>query len=252
VNGPLVVVAAMEQEVSDLLRGRRFAREGQPGLQVWRANEALGGAVLAVCGVGRDAAVKTTSALLRLEKPRLVVSIGVAGGLVAQLRAGDLLLAKEVLCGNDSLPIDQADVLRARRAAVAAGIGPHEGRWVTVGAALGEPEQKLRLHRDTSAQAVDMESYWIGKAATDAGVPFFAARTVLDSVDMRLPRAVHAGDGEVSALSVLGRALLRPAEVPALAGLGRAMAQARRTLTRFTLALLEQEAQRRTPSVAHG
>ena len=48
----------------------------------------------------------------------------------------------------------------------------------------------------SGATAVDMESYWIGKAAVERGLPFLSIRAISDSLTAQLPPLERFIDGD--------------------------------------------------------
>ncbi len=83
---------------------------------------------------------------------------------------------------------------------------------------------KARLHRDSGAVIVDLESAAVAAAAAEAGLPFGVLRAVADPAAHGLPPAALVGldsEGRPAVGPVL-RALARsPGQLPALIRLGR-------------------------------
>ncbi len=89
--------------------------------------------------------------------------------------------------------------------------------------------EKRRLRETTGADAVDLET----AAVVREGLPFAALRAICDEAGRDLPPAALAAlgqDGAVVTLRVAASALRRPSQIPALIGLGRDAARARRAL----------------------
>ncbi|MEM9840286.1 MAG: hypothetical protein AAF830_14170 [Pseudomonadota bacterium] len=151
-----------------------------------------------------------------------LVSFGVSGGLSEGLDPGTLLLPDTVI-GPDGACFQTAEV---------AGRGvtdPAFGSDVLVTSS----EAKRELHNLWGAASVDMESHAVGRAAQDAHLPFFAIRTIADTVDQILPPAAGgavAEDGSINTLRTLMGLLARPQDLPALIALGRQSATAHETL----------------------
>ncbi|HET7044525.1 MAG TPA: hypothetical protein VFI37_06710 [Gaiellaceae bacterium] len=111
-----------------------------------------------------------------------VVIAGLCGAVDPSLEPGDLVVASEVRGDGAAIACatDLAAVLGAR-------VGP-----ITSVDRVAGPAVKRAL-RSSGALAVDMESYWLARAA--AGRPVMVVRAVADRVDGRVldPRIVPAG-----------------------------------------------------------
>jgi 4-hydroxy-3-methylbut-2-enyl diphosphate reductase len=127
-----------------------------------------------------------------------VLVAGVAGGLAAQVRPGDVVVADEVRGHPDGpLDIPSAPLLAAalRDVGLTVHIGPIvSGSRVTYGAA------RDRL-AETGALAVDTETAWLAPG----GAPFAAVRSIVDTADSPLWSLGTAGRG-IAALRALRRA----------------------------------------------
>jgi adenosylhomocysteine nucleosidase len=252
----LVIVAAMRDEVSGLLKRGLWQAETRHGIRTWRSGERYTTALVAVVGVGRQAAKEAADRLLAAERATALMSVGFAGGLDPTLRPGDVVLAERIQAwrpgaGGTRSIVPEASLLGwAEHVAGARGLRIRKGGWLTVESAVTSPEEKGRLWQEMGAVAVEMESYWLGEAAERAGVPFLAVRTILDTARAALPRAVRTTTRTPSAASVAAALIRRPQEVPAVLGLARSMALARRNLTLFVGTFWSEFAERTAPSPA--
>ncbi len=91
----------------------------------------------------------------------MLISAGFAGGLDPKLKLGDTVAAE--------FPAPGTRRLISR---------PHP---------VETPAEKAALHRETGAQAVDMESEAIAAACGAAGIPMLAVRAISDPADTALP-----------------------------------------------------------------
>ena len=85
------IVVAMRRELASLLRGGKAI--SIDGVDVFE----LDSAVVAVGGIGKDAAQKAATVLAKTYKPDVMVSAGIAGALTENLRVGDVIHAGEVV-----------------------------------------------------------------------------------------------------------------------------------------------------------
>lgn len=151
-------------------------------------------------GVGRERA--SAAARLVLERLPLgaIMCTGFAGAADPSLSAGDIVVGDrvtrlapgggptgEVVASNGRWAQAMTEALKAK------GLETRAGLMATAPEVLG-PEAKHRAGA-LGALAVDMESYWVALAATDAGVPFLAVRAISDEVGDTLPPFQRFTDG---------------------------------------------------------
>ncbi len=153
--------------------------------------------------MGPEKSIAAARALAREPGDALLV-LGFCGGLDAQARPGEVIVADEVLAAGDEghEPVRAAcdGVAPLAGALVAAGLTVRAGPIVGVAKiATGERREQLR---QAGALAVDMESAWL--AAGAAGRPFAVVRVVLDSPSHELFRPQALG-GALLAARVLRR-----------------------------------------------
>jgi adenosylhomocysteine nucleosidase len=149
-----------------------------------------------------------------------LLSFGIAGGLAPELATGDLVIGTAVSTGVAAYPCDPNLVARLATALPGAVHGDVWGGDVIVDTAAA----KARLHRDSGAVIVDLESAAVAMAAAEAGLPFGVLRSVADLAAHGLPPAALVGlDAEGRpAIGPVLRALARsPGQLPALIRLGR-------------------------------
>ena len=164
---------------------------------------AVRGARVRKTGMGPEKSQAAARALARESGESLIV-LGFCGGLDAQARPGEVIVAEQVLAAADEghEPVSVAcDGVPALVAAIAgAGLTVRSGPIVGVAKiATGERREQLRR---AGALAVDMESAWL--AAGAAGRPFAVVRVVLDSPSHELFRPQALG-GALLAARVLRR-----------------------------------------------
>jgi adenosylhomocysteine nucleosidase len=168
-----------------------------------------------------------------------LVSFGIAGGLVADLAPGDLLLPQHVILPEGGrIMIEPA--WRGRLAATLERAGLHARSEPIVGSEriVATCAAKRALLAQTGAVAVDMESHGVAEVARRAHLPFLVVRAVADRSDQVVPRAaLDAIDasGDVRHLALLGRLIARPWELWPVIDLGRSSARGLATLSRVAL-----------------
>ena len=189
---------------------------------------AAGPGVRVLCGQGGRLAGQLDDWLARHPCAGLA-SFGTAGGLRDGLRPGDWIVAGAVIEDGHRMPCDEswAEALRqALPGAAAADIA-------AVTAPVATARAKRALHTATGAQAADMESQIVARAAQARGLPFVCCRVVIDPVERDLPPAALTGtraDGSVDIKAVLRSLAAHPGQLPGLLAVGRDAGKARRAL----------------------
>jgi 4-hydroxy-3-methylbut-2-en-1-yl diphosphate reductase len=158
-------------------------------------------------GMGRERS-HAAVAKLRSDPAAAVVVMGVCGGLDEACEPGDVIVAEELLDGEQ--PLEErlacpsagplAEALERR------GIGVRKGGVVSV-ARIAHGEKRVEL-RERGAIAVDMESVWLAPGAE--GRPFAVVRVVADtpSREVTRPLLTLAGAGRAAlSLRRVARAL---------------------------------------------
>ena len=175
----VVIVAALEREVPLPVKHWRRVERHHDGRR-YRFFEGPWAAL--VCGgIGAEFARRATEGAIALYQPGLVISAGFAGGLVPELKAGDMVFPTAV--------VDAQDGSRAETAIgdMAAGQG-EIGRGVLVSVPyVAGREQKQRLAVTYGAKAVDMEAAAVARGAEARGVDFIAAKGISDELGQALP-----------------------------------------------------------------
>ena len=262
----LIVLASMERELAGL---RSRVRQGMP-----RSADSLGASApeMHVLGMGYDAGQALRSLLQRRydtgTAPLSLLMLGVAGAVQPGLQTGDLVLSSRYYRPrlDETLPFwsqeqppDSPRLLDSRldREAQPEFLEPDPGLWRWALAAAGDMHQpvvyadsltvsglvtttnaKRDIHRRYPAAVVNMEDYWAARAAREAGIPFIAARAVLDTAQQSLPsylcRIAGSPRGAIAGASAV------PWRLPVLLGLWRRFGIAQRALTDFAVNFLAQ------------
>ena len=144
-----------------------------------------------------------------------IVSFGIAGALNSHLTAGDWIIATEAMSGDRSI---ETDIEWSSRLAQRLP-GAELGAIATVADPVLLPRNKRRLHLDTGAIAVDMESFQAAALAEELGVPFAAVRVIADPMHREIPPAARLGlqpDGTIAVAAVLQSLLSKPSQILSL------------------------------------
>ncbi|GAB4260826.1 MAG: hypothetical protein Kow0065_11190 [Methylomicrobium sp.] len=190
--------------------------------------------LVALSGAGPDNATETARRLIS-QGAECLISWGCAAALTDELKPGDLTIPGKLVDDKGQSfdirsrwldELQQALIpLHPKTAAVLAG---SEKLIATTTA-------KRKLHHDTGASVLDMESLAIARIAQAHSVLFAAVRAVADPADMNLPQAIsHAlnPNGEVEILKLLKYLIKHPGELPGLIQLGLYFHASKKTLKR--------------------
>jgi len=110
------------------------------------------------------------------------------------------------------------------------------------------PQEKALLRQTSGADAIDLESYWVGRAARERGIPYLPVRAISDAAHDQLfviPGSV-APQGTYRLRAVLAYVGRHPTCLPGLLRLARASRGAAANLALFLEAFLATL----TPSLA--
>jgi hopanoid-associated phosphorylase len=157
-----------------------------------------------------------------------LVSFGIAGALMPELKPGDIVLSTEVV--DEDRRWLSSENLRPLIAELVAQIGATEGPVLGSQVPLATKADKRRAWQETSAIAVDMESVVVARAAAALGIPFVVLRAIADPATRRLPPAALVplrADGKPMLGQVLASVMRRPQQLPGLLAVAR---EARRAL----------------------
>jgi len=147
---------------------------------------------------------------------RSIISFGIAGGLAADLRAGDWIIASAVVDSQSVCHTDPAWSRRLLQVVPNARHAPIMGVDVPV----VHPAAKQALNKRSGAVAIDMESHMVARLAAAYGLAFAVARVVVDPAHRLVPEAALLGmrpDGSANLAAVLRGLVARPSDVLALA-----------------------------------
>jgi adenosylhomocysteine nucleosidase len=220
----LAIVAALEREISALIKGCRRVQQDYEGRSfIFFERDDM----VAVCGgIGTDAARRAAEAVIALYRPTIVKSVGFAGALTASMRVAEIF--------TPAVVIDARDGSRTE-------IDGGTGTLVTF-MEVASAAQKSNLAQAYSAQAVDMEAAAVAAAAHAHSIQFGAIKVISDELTFELPHTARFIDaqGRFRAVSFALFAALRPWLWPRVAALASNSKKASQALVRH----LEQHSQK--------
>ena len=165
-----------------------------------------------------------------------LISWGCAAGLIVSLRPGDLILASHLLEVKDGKNIEftiSSNWHIHTKKLFSNFIKVNSGSLVESKHIVSTSDEKNKIHLNTKAVALDMESIAIAKVANKYRLPYLAIRVIADPAEMNLPLAISHSvnhEGEVSLSKLLVYLARHPTELPGLIRLGLHFKAAKTTL----------------------
>ena len=189
---------------------------------------------LYVSGMGTDNAARGARALIRHGADRLI-SFGTAGALAPTLYPGDLIVPESVISYNNGPhTLDNGWRIDTLNKLVAFNHEIHQGKLLQADQVVLHPDEKTRLHNQTGAIAVDMESLSVINVARDAKIPVLVLRVIVDPVTMVIPAFVMRASndyGEISLISLFGSLIFAPTRILPLIQLSKSFREAGKSLS---------------------
>ncbi len=191
---PLMVVVPLEDEIRPLRERLQNQTRLDPGgrLTLW----AWGRLPLALVrtGVGAPAMVRTLSRALKQGYPGLCLLLGYGGGILRELRAGDLVIATDLIESQQGRIFKVAPELVAGAARILGqtGLPGCLGSLISVPRAALTPGDKAAAGRRSGALALDLESAAFAGVCQAAALPFLVVRAILDPLNLSLPQPADA------------------------------------------------------------
>jgi hopanoid-associated phosphorylase len=190
------------------------------------------------CAGGCSKRAREIARILVSEGCRGLVSFGIAGGLEPSLNPGALVIAASVIGPDGSRTECDSKWRRRLTNGLGSELSVVESDVFGSDQAVLLSREKRRLHEETGAIAVDMESHVVAQIAAAHGVSFLAVRAIADPVSRDIPSWVPGLvglDGRPRARAVIAGMVAHPLQLPVLISLGMDSEKAFRTLRRVAL-----------------
>jgi adenosylhomocysteine nucleosidase len=215
----VLVTFALESEFAPWRRMRSFVRLADAEFLAFDARCGDSEIRAVITGMGAQRAQHVARAALDWQ-PDVCIAAGFVGGLNPAYRAGEVLVASNIRDGetqrsiaSDSRLVGLAEESGARRI----------GTLCTSAYAISTVDDKRRLGR--TADAVDMESFFILNEAQEREIAGVAIRAVSDAANERLPMdftQVLDDRGRVRIARLASEIARAPQRIPGLIRLGSA------------------------------
>jgi hopanoid-associated phosphorylase len=189
--------------------------------------------VAMICGMGEDNARFAAQTLLKLNVSTLV-SWGTAGALTENIHSGDLVLADSIIKNDGNKYSFDAEWNKyIINELCNTTLKIHQGMIAHAGQVLATAEDKKKLHDDTNALSVDMESLAIAQIANKEKLPCVSIRAIVDEASQCIPEAVIKNTdsfGRPSLFPLVSSLIRNPGLITGLIKLGLAMRAATTSL----------------------
>ncbi len=194
-----MVIAPLEDEIRHLRERLQNQSRLDPGGRLTLGAWGRLPMMLVRTGVGAAALVRTLSRGLEHGYPGLCLLLGYGGGILPELRAGDLVIATDLIDFKQDRIFKVAPELVARAARILGqtGLPGRSGSLVSVPRAALTPEDKAAAARRPGVLALDLESAAFAEVCRTAALPFLVVRAILDPLNLSLPQPVGASQPRI-------------------------------------------------------
>ena len=188
--------------------------------------------------------------------PHICISTGLAGGLKADMRCGDIVAASEVGVRTGGDPMHSS----ANLLTIAGDAGARiEKKQITETRMVSDASAKAALSE--FGDIVDMEGYHVLQIVSGTRIPAISVRAISDTLDQNLPSGIEEfvdRQGHVQTLPLLKAIATHPGRIPSLLSFGARSRDAAVRLADFLDRFLQaaggdrSEAQAKREKVAAG
>jgi adenosylhomocysteine nucleosidase len=222
----VALIAAMPGELKPLVG--KWPHGTRNGVEFWAQRDEEEEWIAACAGAGQDAATRAFAALEDGGPIDLVLSIGWAGALRADVPAGSAHNVGGVI-----------DARTGERFLCDAGAGE---LWLVTSPIVADEMEKRRLANTYHAALVDMEAAAIARLAAMREIPFYCIKGVSDGVRERLPdfNRFIAQDGRFRVGALVLFAAIRPWYWPALLRMGENSRKAAQNIAQSLFEFLDE------------
>ena len=217
----IAVFAAMRPEVSTCLGS--IGEYSETAIDEYPVTE---GRDVIICQTGIGPRSRTCAeTVIARRSPKIVLSVGVAGGLAPHIAAGEVVVCERIDHESHRTNGREESVFSDERlieVAMAAGKGldlpMSRGSSLTVDEAAWGHAEKAAHHSWKAHDIVEMESFWIGEVAARHGLPFLCVRTISDTAeDSLLQTGAMDEQGNFDQQRLLGYIREHPEHAPLIA-----------------------------------
>ena len=222
----VALIAAFPGELRPLVRNWPHSKRN--AVEFWARRTEEEEWIAACAGAGQDAATRAFAALEDGGPIDLVLSLGWAGALRADVPAGSAYNVAGVI-----------DARTGERYLCEAGAGE---LWLVTSPIVADEVEKRRLANTYHAALVDMEAAAVARLAAMREIPFYCIKGVSDGVGARLPdfNRFLGPDGRFRVAAFALSAVLRPWYWPALVQMGENSRKAAHNIAQSLFEFLDE------------
>lgn len=236
------IIVAMPSEARLIFGKRQWIVE--KGFRLARIGKAQGqDFICLISGAGPENSSKGATFLIEAGASELV-STGVCGALDPGLNSGSLIISDSSIMEKMDLAEKTYDLSMRRtvkkshllKFAEEKGYHKKPHKIITVESPVSDIITKRELRHRTGAVAVDMESAGVYEAASHAGLPFCAVRSICDSAHDKLPEQVLRclrDDGTINLAGIAAACIKEPPLIKELLAMRNSYRQATCSLRKF-------------------
>jgi nucleoside phosphorylase len=180
----LLIIAALKEEVADLIKATDAKPSSLEQLLLWRYNTISGG--IFICGVGKDAVRKALPGILEQLQPKKIWIAGWSGALSESLKELDLVVANQVSSHSalqTSFQLSAPEKNNLETKLKRQSISYSSGSLVTTDEMITQKSIKNELSDKHKASIVDMETFYIMEFISPLQIPTGVIRIITDMAD---------------------------------------------------------------------
>jgi len=222
----VAMIAAMPGELKPIVG--KWPHGTRNGVEFWAQRNPDEEWIAACAGAGQAAATRAFAALEEGGPIDLVLSLGWAGALRADIAPGSAHNVAGVI-----------DARTGERFLCDAGAGD---LWLVTSPGVADEREKRRLASAYRAALVDMEAAAIARLAAMREIPFYCIKGVSDSLDARMPdfNRFIGPDGRFNLSAFILFAAMRPWYWPALVRMGENSRKAAQNIAQSLFDFLDE------------
>jgi nucleoside phosphorylase len=232
------IIVALSHEAKAILSGMAVQSHTRYGpIKIYEGSFAGRECLLVQTGIGPRNAEQASRFLLDYYPVTHLISTGYCGALKEGIKNSEVVLATSLLSLGGNLPPlnpDHGFFAEIKERLGRAGFAVHCGPMVTSERPVLKREDKMKLGTAAGAIAVDMESYFVLKAAQESKkIVSLAMRFVVDALDDDLADTASFVDAQsgFQPMSLLREAIRQPKILMELPGLERQAGRARKKMS---------------------
>jgi adenosylhomocysteine nucleosidase len=242
------IVAAMPQERSALLRHiERWERAPLGPYPCQHFRLATRDCFLITSGMGIPRAAQAARTLIDAIHPQLLISVGVAGAVHADLEIGDVLVSRNTCLLDKGVPGPFQPLAHISDAAWQAAekvLAPRRARLLYGNAITTRGTQYVEDQpEETMNPLLEMETFGIARVTTEQGIPLLSLRAISDGPHAPIPFDIEAMLDEQDTLrmgEIIKMILGHPQKIPQLVRMGRNTKMAAQNAAIALIAALNQ------------